>query len=255
MTEALYRLTPKALMYLDHNCSKHLDVYRNPDADFDELLTEAGYDDYKEAVEVKIDGSIVLELIEGKEPRYSELQALKFYQSLKGMSPRLATDPSIFAYINHFYLHRYGLLRWKISDDDKQAEKDIRNHWTTLGSNFSNIYERNIAGRVWWIAHTVQMAANASNGAFTAEEALGKFVSVAEYYHRTMEWEILYNYDIMAECIRSLLNESNGISIKEYRNMLSSLNREAGGRLLDALNRKDLQELVINKSKKVYTKS
>lgn len=168
---------------------------------------------------------------------------LDFYRSLDGMSPRLATDPSIFAYINHFYLHAYGLGRWGISDDDGQAERDVRNHWITRSGHFVDIYNRNTSGRAWWMAHTATMAAAASGGRFSASDALGKFIATSEYYNRTMQWEFLYNYKIMAECVHVLLDRDR-MSIADYRRMLSNLNREAGGRILDSLDPGELGRLV-----------
>lgn len=251
MNEILYRMSPRAFAYLTKNYEKHVDLYRDPNADFDSLLRGACRGDYREPIErIRITEPIKMEPPEEGKASSADIQALRFYHSLQGMTPRLATDPSVLAYINHIYLHQYGIKRWKIPlDDDKKAAKSIYNHWITPDSDFSHMYKMNISGRTWWIAHASVMASKASEGGFTAEEALGKFVESAEYYHRSMEWEILCNYDIMAECIRSLLNESSGIQINTYRKMLYSLNLEAGGRVLDALSRDKLRELVARASK------
>ena len=251
--DLLYRLKPKAFRHLEQNCERYLDAYRDPDADFDGVLRDAGYEDYREPVDVRITGPVDLGFEPGKDPRRVELGALKFYDSLDGMSPRLATDPTIFAYVNHFHLHGYGLARWGVSDDPKQAVTDIRNHWITFNGSFMGLFRQNTAGRIWWIAHTALMSARASNGGFTAAAALEKFVETTEYYNRIMEWEFLYNYDVMAECVRLLLNECEGISVANYRKILTRLNREAGGRILDALDRDQLHALVVGVARTVMS--
>lgn len=248
----LFRFKPEVMNHLHQHCAEYLDEYRNPNADFDKILRDAGYPEYKEPVDVKLVGSLELHIPDEKTPRYAELDATKFYQALEGMSPRYATDPSLLAYINHFYMHHYGITRWGISDDDEKAVTDIRNHWITYDGSFVSLYERNIAGRTWWIAHTSIMAAKASDGAFTTEQVLEKFVSTAEYYHRTMEWEILYNYDIMSECVFTLLNDQQKISINQYREMIGSVNREAGSKILDGIDRYRLREIVTRAARDAY---
>lgn len=248
----LYRFKPHVMKYLNENCDKHLDEYRDPNTDFDQLLKKHVCDDYKEPVNVNLIDSLELCIPEGKSPRHAELEAIKFYHALEGMSPRLATDSSLLAYINHFYLHDYGIKRWSISKNNRKAVTDIRNHWITRYGNFTSLYTRNIAGRTWWIAHTSLMISKASNNEFTAETILEMFVNTAEYYHRTMEWKLLYNYTIMAECVRTIIKAESKISIDQYREMISSVNREAGGKVFDALDQNVLRQIIENIAKEIY---
>lgn len=250
--DTLYRFKPHVMKYLNENCDKHIDEYRDPNTNFDQLLRKNGYNDYKEPVNVSITDSLELHILEGQVPRYAELGAIKFYHALKGMSPRLATDSSLLAYINHFHLHEYGTKRWEISPDNRKAVTDIRNHWITRYGNFTHLYRQNIAGRTWWIAHTSLMLTKALDNEFTAEEILKIFVDTAEYYHRTMEWKLLYNYTIMAECVRTIIEAESKISVEQYREMISGVNREAGGKVLDALDQNALRQIVGNVAKETY---
>ncbi len=256
--DMLYRFTPDALKYLYVNCSKYLDTYRNPDANFEKILQNAGFTNYREPVSVRFTRSLKLDIPNRVIPRYAELGAIEFYNVLEGMSPRLATDPSLLAYINHFYLHKYGLKRWNVSDDDKKAVKNIHQHWFSYDGKFRSICEQNLAGRTWWIAHTSLMAAHASNGMLASEQILEMFVHTAEYYHRTMQSELLSNYNIMAECLLALFNANSQlgmnsqISTGQYLEMLAAVNREAGGKLLDALERSDLREIVTRVANDTY---
>ena len=240
--ESLYRFTYEAFNTLSNNFEKYLEHYKNPDADFIKLLNENGISNYKEPIGVHIIKPIKLELIDNKPTHMADIQALDFYNSFEGMTPRLASDPRVLAYLNHFYLHKYGIARWPVSASTKP--KHMRKHWLTSSTENTDIYKSNISGRTWWIAHMAIKAAESSAGTFDAKQALKKFTESPEYYHRTMEYAILKNNTLMAEFIRALHKEAEGINRDGYRAMAMELNREAGARLIDSLDRQYLRKLV-----------
>ena len=53
--------------------------------------------------------------------------------------------------------------------------------------------------------------------------------------------------------MRLLLNECEGISVADYRKILTRLNREAGGRILDGLDRDQLRALVAGVARTVMS--
>ena len=241
----LYKFTPNAFNWLASNIENNKDFYEDPHADFAKLLQE-NMAEYREPTDVIIKGDIRLKPPGGESAKKSHLadsQALDFYDSLEGMTPRLAANPEILAYINHFYLHGYGILRWPQSWSATFVS-NIRNHWLTTSKQTTKIYRESISGRTWWIAHMSIKAAEASNGAFTAKQALETFVNVSEYYHRSMEYAVLRNPTVLAECVRSLRTDAKGISRDGYREMAKEINREAGARLLDSLGQSDIRGIV-----------
>ncbi len=240
--EPLYRFTHEAFEMLFKNFEKHLEHYKNPDADFIKLLTENGINNYKEPIIAHIINPIKLELTEGKPSHLADIQALDFYNSFEGMTPRLASDPRVLAYLNHFYFHKYGIARWPISASTKPEH--MRRHWLTRSTENTHIWKSNISGRTWWIAHMAIKAAESSAGTFDAKQALKKFTEAPEYYHRTMEYAILKNHTLMAEFIRALHREAEGINRDGYIAMAKELNLEAGARLIDSLDRQYLRKLV-----------
>ena len=128
----LYKFTPNAFNWLASNIENNKDFYEDPHADFAKLLQE-NMAEYREPTEVIIKGDIRLKPPGGESAKKSHLadsQALDFYDSLEGMTPRLAANPEILAYINHFYLHGYGILRWPQSWSATFVS-NIRNHWLT----------------------------------------------------------------------------------------------------------------------------
>ena len=226
----LSKFTYNAYIYLRDNIERNLIHYDNPDADFAKILEDADINEWKKDTGVTIKGSIRLE--NPKHPNkehLADIQALDFYDSLEGMTPKLATEPETWAYINHFYLHEYGMKRWPDVKTTKASH--IKIHW------FDNdkMWNTNISARTWWIAHIAKKASEGSDGAFTAREALEVFSEHPEYYHRSMEYEVLRSPMILAECILALLGDAKGINRDGYREMAKEINREAGAKLLDSL--------------------
>lgn len=239
--EQLYRLTPAAFNILREKFSKNIGHYKNPEADFASLLTnEYQIHNYREPVEkVYITRPLRLESRGYKRPHMADIQALDFYDSFEGMGPKMASDPLLLAYINHFHLHKYGIGRWVGSN-----EENMRKHWITKGTENKDIYQSSISGRTWWIAYMSVKAAESSAGLFDAKQALKKFTEDPEYYHRLMEFRITKNKLTLAEFMRSLLNEADGINRDGLRRAIGELNLEAGARLIDVLNRHEMRGLV-----------
>ena len=238
---SLYMLTKDAFAWLYKEVPAQ--KYSDPDTDFGSLLAENGHENYCELAPVTINMPDLKDPAEysgnSKKRHLADIQSLRFYKSFEGMTPRLAANPYLLAYLNHFCLHKYGLSRWPT--EGKPTDKHVRLHWLTLGSG---IWKSSISGRMWWLAHVATRAAASSGGAFTAEQALGVFSDMPEYYHRTMEYEVLRNPTLMAECIRALMREAKGITRDGCREIGKDLNRSGGARLLDSLDRSDLRDMV-----------
>ena len=255
------RFTNDAFLWLHKHTEELVDEYSNPDTDFHKVLTKRYPGEYAEPVGVTIDPEMSIKLPSEydeslKKPHLSDVQALDVHRSLKGMTPRLASDPHILSYINHFYMHAYGVSRWPVSITKKKAGETanhIRQHWLTTTKQ--RPWNASISGRLWWMAHMVTAAANASGGAFGPKQALKLFSDVPEYYHRTIEYEMLRNPLLMSECIRALLNEAHGLTRNGYREMGMELNREAGARVLDSLSREQIRGLVRRSTDRLMRKS
>lgn len=244
MSELLYRLSNEACEWLLANIEDNIEHYTNPNTEFDALLKKQFGENYRVPVEgVRMTKEVSIIPTKSEKSHLSDKQALDFYKKFEGMTPRLASDWRLFAYLSHCYLHSYGIARWPLPKTGDTAPH-IRLHWFSY-SSFRDVYERNIAGRTWWIAHVAVTVAANSGGAFSEIQALEKFAEMPESYHRTMQFAVLRNSILRAECIRALLNEAHGISREGYRKILGDLNREGGARLLDSLGRPMMRELVL----------
>lgn len=250
--QQLYRLTYEAFEWLHGNAVENVQHYADQDTKFGKLLENSSH---ASAYREPIPGVSIAEDLRLEPPRDTSVkkrheadsQALEFYNSFEGMTPRLASDPLVLAYINHFYLHEFGIFRWPFKENMKskaRAEK-IRKHWITRSAdNNTDVYQSSISGRTWWIARTALTVAEHSDGELEADEVLEKFANSAEYYHRIMQYSIFRNPLVMSEFVRSLFHEAKAATIDEYILMARDMNLKAGARLIDSFDRMGLRLMV-----------
>ena len=243
MTEPMNipRLTDEAFRTLVNLADARPELWLDPEADFAQVLAENGITRYAEPASVTADDLYLAPPDHPPRPR-ADRQALDWSQQLHGMTLTKAADPNLLAWLNHFVLHQYGTKRWPLVTRANPVSH-IRRHWLTEQPN--DIWESSIAGRTWWIAETCRRAAEYSGGAFTAQQALEHFSENAENYHNSVQFNLMRNPLLLAECIRALLNEATGISTVGYRQVVRQLNREAGALLLDALDRQQIRNLIV----------
>ena len=242
----VYRLTQEAYDQLRLAADENPDSYLDSEIDFGEVLRERGVSEWLEETEVTTDMPIALSPVaEGGIPNRADIQALDFYRSFDGMSPSRATDERLWAWMTHFRLHAYGLKRWRRTSNINMRNY-VRSHWFNSTSTDA-FWRHNTASRTWWIAHTALKAALGSGGAFTAEQALEAFADTAVFYHIPMYYNFTREPMILAEVVRAILNEAEGISAeKGMYALLRELNLMGGTQLLPLLPRNALREKIVD---------
>ena len=250
----IYRLSGPAFHYLKSLARDEPGFWFEPQADFAKALKSVGVSDYTERTGITAPSLDSLQLTPPEttpRPR-ADIQSLDFHKNLLGMTPIHATDPHLLAWLNHFVLHPFAVKRWPGSRTANKTNYILR-HWLTEKS--ADIYESSIAGRTWWLAELCKRAEENSGGAFKSEEALAHFSENAENYHNTMQFRLIRNPLMLAECVRALLSEAKGISTVGYRQIVRQLNREAGAVLPDALSREQLRRMILNITEQVMSDS
>ena len=241
----VYRLTQEAYDQLRLAAEENPAAYLDPSVDFEAVLRKRGVSRCLEETPISTDRPITfIPPPEGGIPNRADAQALGFYKSFHGMSPRLATNERLWAWMTHFRLHSYSLKRWR-----RQANVNltnyVRDHWFSSGSTDA-LWRHNTASRTWWIAHTALKAARGGAGAFTAEQALEAFANTAVFYHIPMFYNFTRDPMVLAEVVRAILNEADGINAeKGIYTLLRHLNLMGGTQLLSLLPRDVLRERIV----------
>ena len=240
----VFRLTQEAYDQLGLVIKDSPEVYLNPDVDFEDILASRGVADYAEKTEVFSDRPISLTPIADGPENRADRQALDFYNSFQGLTPSVATCDRMWAWMTHFKLHSYSLKRWR-RISSTVLPNYLKTHWLVDNAS-SGLWRSNTASRTWWIAHTAVKAADASGGAFTAQEALDDFAEFAVHYHILKNYEFTRHPTALAELVRVLLNEAKGIKAEEGLYALTRhLNRMGGTQLLDVLPRAQLRNRIV----------
>ena len=240
-------LTQAAYDVLREVATTHPELWLSHDTDFGALLKERGVDDYTENTGAIGDDEVVLKaaLDEPSNRRHrSDRQALDFYDSLIGITPSLATDQRMWAWMNHFRLHSYSIDRWA-GGGASNLSRFVLTHWFVENQREA-VYRNNTAGRTWWIAHVARTAAQASSGAFTEHAALNLFANAPRHYHNCMSSLITRNPLILSEVVRALLTDAEGLKTESGDELWKHLNLSAGTMLLDSMPRGDLREHIFS---------
>ncbi len=248
----VYRLTQEAFDQLRLAAIENPKAYLNPEIDFDAVLRSKGVPNYTEKTGIATTRTISLAPVTQGLPNRADRQALDFYRSFDGMTPNLATDERIWTWMTHFRLHSYSLKRWR-RPSNVNLPNYIRSHWFNAGSTDA-FWRHNTAARTWWIAHTAIKAAQASAGAFTAEEALAAFSETALFYHIPMYYNFTRDPKILAEFVRVILNEAKGINAeKGSYALLRELNLMGGTQLLSLLPRDHLRSRIVDEVERIMS--
>ena len=128
----VYRLTQEAYDQLWLIATECPDKYLDPKRDFGKALRDRGFPNYLEETGLFSDGPIELKPVESGPSNRADAQALRFHRSLEGMTPRLALDERLWAWMTHFPLHAYGIKRWSRSKTTNLLNY-VRAHWFHSG--------------------------------------------------------------------------------------------------------------------------
>ena len=233
------RLTQEAYNELRMALEEDPTKWSNPETDFTDVLASRGLTEFVEETGIFSTTPISLFPATERPPSRADRQALDFYHSLVGMTPRAATDGLIWAWMTHFRLHGYAIRRWPRHQGDPVSHAKL--HWFV--ENEGDVLRKwNTASRTWWVAHTAVAAADSSAGAFTAREAIEHFANHPRHYHNALDSNFSRHPLVCAEVVRALLNEARGISGTGSDQIWKSLNLTSGTLLFDAMSRDDIRQ-------------
>ena len=73
------------------------------------------------------------------------------HSALGNLSPYLARDERLWAFLSHTFLLEYARLRWPIPVDDDEAVRHVSKHF--FARDKRQIERDNVGSRLWWMAH------------------------------------------------------------------------------------------------------
>ena len=149
-------------------------------------------------------------------------------------------DSQILAWLSCFHLLEFGISRWSLQEGSNLTKHALDHYLPERGRS---VTDASIAGRTFWVAETAKRAA--TNGkSFTAEQVLEHFSNNPEDYHNCTSFHIMRSATVLAEYVRALMTDAQGINREGSRELARDLNRAAGARLLDSLPRKEIRDII-----------
>ena len=241
------RLTSQAYAQLEQIAGEQPELWQSPDTDFGVILSAAGVGDFTVPTDAAVDDSVQLKPGTSRTPNHWDCQALTYYDAFENMTPELATDHRIWAWLTHFRHHEYNLKRWRTTKQTNWRNFVIK-HWffpEPESNRMDNIQKWNGPGRTWWIAHTARKAEKASAGALTASNALDHYARNAVHYHSFLSRSIPRNDMVLATATAALIHHCSGMKAEDgIVAILRDLNLAAGMVLLDDLPQFALRNLL-----------
>ena len=252
-SQVVCRLTQEAYDQLRLLGQESPETYLDPDVDWRQVLATRGVHDVTEDTDIIATQAVDLIARESGAPNRADQQALLFYRSLPNLGPADATDERMWAWYTHFRYHGYSLWRWR-RQRNTNLSNYVLSHWFVRNPP-EGLWLYNTAARTWWIAHLASKAANASGGAFSAQEALDDFARYAVHYHILMtKYEFSRHPRVLAELVRMLLNEAKGMKAEAgLYAIMRKLNLMSGTHILDVLPQELLRERIVKIAEEVMS--
>jgi hypothetical protein len=174
---------------------------------------------------------------------FNEVQCcLGAFRGLPNITAYLARDQRLWVYLTHIVLLEYTRERWPIPLDNEKAVAHIRKHFFALGSR--GIERDNSISRLWWMASICSKV-----DGLTIEEALTAFLYQSDVRANIVERPTTsQNVVLLSTVVRKLDQSYRGnkelYGREKFRTVMKELNLQAGIKLLEVLEPKEVDKIV-----------
>ena len=232
----------KSVKTLTDNVEHNLATYKN--GDFAEFLSTQ----YYATIDSDFDESVLEnELICSKDPAHDHDNALLLWRMLK-ITPHIARELRFWILLTHSVGLAYTRARWPLGGDKTKNIRIIKDHY--LATDHLRGLERNNAlSRLWMSAYIASQVKSLNLG--TALDILLRNTDFrANVVERVGLNRSLHVLDAIIMCTKRILDEGDEDFITRrggnapYRQWLIELNLEGGQKLLDAMDKAELEKLV-----------
>ena len=239
----IMRLTNQAMDALREKAKSQPELWQDPQTDFEQVLRELNLPNYAEPTGLVATDTISMPSADQFPTTFKSRAdhfALAFHRNIPGITPSHMADPQLLAWLSCFHLLEFGISRWPLRNG-ADLTRHVLYHY--LPESGRPITDASIAGRTLWLAEIANRAASHTQ-AFTAQQAIDHFAKNPEDYHDCTAFYVMRAPVILAEYVRSLISDAQGISREGSREIARDLNRAAGARILDSLDRQEIREII-----------
>ena len=239
----IMRFTTEAMDALRSIAQDTPEIWQNPETDFEAVLASVNVTEYASPTGLHAEGPITMPSAEQYNRNFksrADIHALTFRQNIPGITPAQIADPQMLAWLSCFHLLRFGITRWGLQPGSNLTKHTLDHYLPESGRS---ITDASVAGRTLWLSEIATRAANHGKS-FTPQQVIDHFAFNPEDYHNCTSYYVMRSPVVLAEYVRALMTDAQGISREGSREVARDLNRVAGPRLLDSLDRKDIREII-----------
>ena len=239
----IMRLTTEAMDALRSVAQQTPEIWQDPQTDFGALLESLNIPNYVEPTglhaldEIKMPSA---EQYNRTSKARADRWALDFHSNIPDITPAHMADSQMLAWLSCFHLLEFGISRWPAQEGMNLARHTLDHYLPESGRP---VTDASVAGRTLWVAEIAKRAA-ANGKSFTAEQVLEHFSHNPEDYHNCTSFYVMRSPTVLAEYVLALMTDARGINREGSRELARDLNRAAGARLLDSLDRKEVRDII-----------
>jgi len=184
-----------------------------------------------------------LSLIDCNDNNQYEIENCIFmFEAMGDLSPVIAREERLWAYLTHTSLLEYTRKRWPIPENDDKAVQHIRRHFFAHGKR--GIERDNSASRLWWMAALCNRVNDLS-----LEESLACFLYIADVRANIIErpttsQTVKVFSAVLKKLYESYKSDKELFKRERYRTALKKLNLVGGFKLLEAMDEEDIAIIV-----------
>ena len=239
----IMRLTAEAMDALRSMAENTPGIWQNPETNFEAVLASVNVTEYASLTGLYAQGPISMPSADQYSRTFksrADTHALAFRQNIPDITAAQMADPQILAWLSCFHLLPFGISRWAVQETSNLT-KHILQHY--LPESGRPITDASVAGRTLWLTEIASRAANLGKS-FTPQQVIDHFAFNPEDYHNCTSYYVMRSPTVLTEYVRTMMTDAQGINREGSREVARDLNRAAGARLLDSMDRKEVREII-----------
>ena len=231
------RFTEAAMEHLSELAVRQPELWLNPETDFLQVLRERDVGLIEEPTGITTLAPIRMPPPELEKRRQSvDRHAMAFLDNLPGITPKQMADGNLLAWLSCIHLLGFGITRWPPANYSDTRTWVKRRFLVKRGEDLTS---GSVAGRNLWLAYISRMIAG-EIPSLTEKRVLDHFAEQPEHYHQCMRFQVMRAPRVVGQYAGCLIQDAIGINRAGARELAREINRAAGARILDLLDKREL---------------
>ena len=242
------KFTEEAMAQLSELADNQPELWLNPETDFLQVLRERDVGQIEEPTGITAPMPIRMPPPELEKRRQSvDRHALTFLDNLPGITPKQMADGNLLAWLSCVHLLEFGIKRWPPTNYS-DTRTWIKRRFLVKGGE--DLTSGSVAGRNIWLANISRVVAGEITS-LKEQNVLDHFAEQPEHYHQCMRFQVMRAPRVVGQYAGCLIQDAIGINRAGTRELAREINRAAGARILDLLDKRELGELAAKSSDQI----